>query len=70
MMSTGVLMMAVGSAAAMSCGETAFGSRTPGRRHQLPRCKQRSSMEVPPVLLPIISGPPLARSMRMAKYFS
>mmetsp|Transcript_105014 Transcript_105014/g.249985 ORF Transcript_105014/g.249985 Transcript_105014/m.249985 type:complete len:203 (-) Transcript_105014:18-626(-) len=46
MMSTGVLMMAVGSAAAMS------------------------SMEVPPVLLPIMSGPPLARSMRMAKYFS
>mmetsp|Transcript_32538 Transcript_32538/g.96837 ORF Transcript_32538/g.96837 Transcript_32538/m.96837 type:complete len:213 (-) Transcript_32538:12-650(-) len=29
-----------------------------------------SSMEVPPVLLPIMMGPPLPRSMRMAKYFS
>mmetsp|Transcript_83381 Transcript_83381/g.231410 ORF Transcript_83381/g.231410 Transcript_83381/m.231410 type:complete len:219 (-) Transcript_83381:42-698(-) len=29
-----------------------------------------SSMEVPPVLLPIMMGPPLARSMRIAKYFS
>mmetsp|Transcript_111096 Transcript_111096/g.293434 ORF Transcript_111096/g.293434 Transcript_111096/m.293434 type:complete len:208 (+) Transcript_111096:314-937(+) len=46
MMSTGILMIAVGSAAAMS------------------------SIDVPPTLLPIMRGPPLPRSIRMAKYFS
>jgi len=45
-MSTGILMIAVGSAAAIS------------------------SIEVPPTLLPIIIGPPLPRSITMAKYFS
>mmetsp|Transcript_51134 Transcript_51134/g.94653 ORF Transcript_51134/g.94653 Transcript_51134/m.94653 type:complete len:228 (+) Transcript_51134:575-1258(+) len=46
MMSTGALMMALGSLAAIS------------------------SMDVPPVLLPIMRGPPLPRSIKMAKYFS